>query len=591
MGSLDEICTQYYGSQLLDAVEFMHSRGVIHRDLKPENVLLDDKMRIKVTDFGTAKLLAHEVDQNGKKLISFPRDYRASSFVGTAEYVSPELLVEKAQGKGCDIWAFGCILYQLIAGRPPFKASNEYQTFQKIVKLQYSFPPGFPLSVRDLVKHILVLDPNQRYSISRIKAHPFFEGVNWSRNAIWKQKHPRILPYRPSSRSTSNPISKIASGFPRHQEQPAYASSSSNLIRTNPPAPVNPRSASTSNLITTDAPGPSSSAPIPGNSTTTSSHHGSSTGPSNGRTSTSAAAAALAKPPSSISPYYTPTQQQQQIPAPRPIQSQIREQQAYTASRQQPPQPRAVQTRPKINSNTQQSLPSPSSTQSKSPKIGHPNDTNSNFNGGFGDNSVKPMELPPPSSIDADYAGLLQGSNERILRFGHVSMITSNGGNSVDHEKEPSRISKLFSNRKKKRMLMVTTNGRMIVIGSNDNKVRVELPIANSQVVVKELPFNKKTNTGAFSVDTRNKVYTFEDPNGSSNWISAIDKAKEYVANSESVAASKSYNAAAAAALAAANATFVPNRQVTSSSRRSTDLDGASRGNNTQMAQNTRIAR
>ncbi|EXX77803.1 Pkh1p [Rhizophagus irregularis DAOM 197198w] len=113
----------------------MHSQGVIHRDLKPENILLDEKMHVKVTDFGTAKIL--EQNAEGEE------DDRANSFVGTAEYVSPELLKEKAACKSSDFWALGCIIYQLIAGRPPFKGANEYRTFQKIVNLEYSFPDGF----------------------------------------------------------------------------------------------------------------------------------------------------------------------------------------------------------------------------------------------------------------------------------------------------------------------------------------------------------------------------------------------------------------------------------------------------------------
>ena len=59
-------------------------------------------------------------------------DVRAKSFVGTAEYVSPELLENKYCGKPGDVWAFGCIIYQMIAGKPPFKATNEYLTFQKL---------------------------------------------------------------------------------------------------------------------------------------------------------------------------------------------------------------------------------------------------------------------------------------------------------------------------------------------------------------------------------------------------------------------------------------------------------------------------
>jgi len=84
-GSLDLESARYYAAQLIDALEFMHERGVIHRDLKPENILLDDEMRIKITDFGSAKLLDRDggsPDESGKK----------RSFVGSADFVSPEVL-------------------------------------------------------------------------------------------------------------------------------------------------------------------------------------------------------------------------------------------------------------------------------------------------------------------------------------------------------------------------------------------------------------------------------------------------------------------------------------------------------------------
>lgn len=201
IGSFDEECTRFYGAQILDAIEHMHDRGVIHRDLKPENVLLDDQMHIKITDFGTAKLLpdprkpvepgqSYDVANGGGELT------RARSFVGTAEYVSPELLTDKNACKASDLWAFGCIIYQLLTGRPPFKAGNEYLTFQKIVALEYEFPPGFPPAARDLVERLLVLDPQRRLSIEHIKNHEFFDGMPWGRQ-LWRMKAPRLKPYIP----------------------------------------------------------------------------------------------------------------------------------------------------------------------------------------------------------------------------------------------------------------------------------------------------------------------------------------------------------------------------------------------------------
>lgn len=196
-GSLNEETTRYYGAQILDAIKYMHDNGVVHRDLKPENILLDDRKRVQITDFGTAKLL--EKNDAGR----YPSDTKAKSFVGTAEYVSPELLNEKAIGKPCDIWAFGCILYQMIAGKPPFKATNEYLTFQKIVKLQFAFTAGFPMSCRDLIKKILVLNPKDRYTIKEIQQHHFFQSIDFNNQeeSIWLPDPPEAGPYKVSAKS------------------------------------------------------------------------------------------------------------------------------------------------------------------------------------------------------------------------------------------------------------------------------------------------------------------------------------------------------------------------------------------------------
>ncbi|PWY99127.1 Pkinase-domain-containing protein [Testicularia cyperi] len=202
LGSFDRRCATFYAAQLADAIDAMHRAGVVHRDIKPENILLDSQFRIKVTDFGSAKI-AHApnaadeprpaaTQAGARGDIAAPSSGRAASFVGTAEYVSPELLVERAQpaGKPADWWAFGCVLFQMLAGRPPFKGVNEYQTLQKVKHRDFYFPEGFPSDAQNLVDRLLVLEPSERLTATEIKAHPFFDSIDFSQ--LWHMDVPKM---------------------------------------------------------------------------------------------------------------------------------------------------------------------------------------------------------------------------------------------------------------------------------------------------------------------------------------------------------------------------------------------------------------
>lgn len=137
---------------------------------------------IKLADFGTAlRGLSPEALKN--------------VFVGTAEYVSPEVLNEDfAISKSCDLWALGCIIYQMLTGRSPFRADTEYLVFQAINNfLDGTAPLAYPSSInpnaRNLIEALLRKDPSTRlgagesgsgHSYDDLRAHPFFHGISWA---------------------------------------------------------------------------------------------------------------------------------------------------------------------------------------------------------------------------------------------------------------------------------------------------------------------------------------------------------------------------------------------------------------------------
>lgn len=163
---------------------------VCNRDLKPENILLDERLHIQVTDFGSAWIKDDPYrNENLDQKLNYRN--RKNSFVGTAQYVSPEMLTNKEITYMCDIWAFGVIIYQMITGTTPFSGSNDYFIFQKIHQLEYSFPEYFPSTAKEMVEAMLKHDPEARLGAQddveggagyvSLRGHAFFESLlnNW----------------------------------------------------------------------------------------------------------------------------------------------------------------------------------------------------------------------------------------------------------------------------------------------------------------------------------------------------------------------------------------------------------------------------
>uniref|UniRef100_A0AC34QBT9 3-phosphoinositide-dependent protein kinase 1 n=1 Tax=Panagrolaimus sp. JU765 TaxID=591449 RepID=A0AC34QBT9_9BILA len=206
LGKFDEKMTLFYITEICEALFFIHRCRIVHRDLKPENILLGADWHIIISDFGSAKLVG---DKEQEQLESEEAaNLRAQgqtrgSFVGTAQYVSPEVLQTQLAGYEADFWAVGAILYQMLTGLVPFRANNEYHIMRRVMNLQYEFPEGLPEDAKDLVGKFLVLEPEKRYgSISMggpdtIKSHPYFKTVDWS--AVTSQTPPNFTHLLPKN--------------------------------------------------------------------------------------------------------------------------------------------------------------------------------------------------------------------------------------------------------------------------------------------------------------------------------------------------------------------------------------------------------
>lgn len=120
------------------------------------------------------------------ELMAEPTNARSMSFVGTHEYLAPEIIKGEGHGSAVDWWTFGIFLYELLFGKTPFKGSGNRATLFNVVGQPLRFPetPVVSFSAKDLIRGLLVKEPQQRLAYKRgateIKQHPFFEGVNWA---------------------------------------------------------------------------------------------------------------------------------------------------------------------------------------------------------------------------------------------------------------------------------------------------------------------------------------------------------------------------------------------------------------------------
>ncbi|EOY11973.1 PREDICTED: serine/threonine-protein kinase D6PK [Theobroma cacao] len=245
-----EQAVKFYVAEVLLALEYLHMLGIVYRDLKPENVLVREDGHIMLSDFDLSLRCAvsptlvksstleseplrrntvycvqpaciepsciqpscvapttcfsprffsskSKKDRKPKnemgnqvsplpELIAEPTNARSMSFVGTHEYLAPEIIKGEGHGSAVDWWTFGIFLYELLYGKTPFKGSGNRATLFNVVGQPLRFPesPVVSFSARDLIRGLLVKEPQHRLAYKRgateIKQHLFFEGVNWA---------------------------------------------------------------------------------------------------------------------------------------------------------------------------------------------------------------------------------------------------------------------------------------------------------------------------------------------------------------------------------------------------------------------------
>ena len=151
-----------YFQQLINALFYLHSQNIAHRDIKIDNILLDHNKNLKLIDFG----LSTKYQEN--KLLDQP--------CGTIVYSAPEVLEGKLyHGMLADIWSSGIVLYGMLCGYLPFSEENDSINKKNIIEGKYDIPDNISPSAKNLLKHILDINPVTRYTLKEIKDHPWFK--------------------------------------------------------------------------------------------------------------------------------------------------------------------------------------------------------------------------------------------------------------------------------------------------------------------------------------------------------------------------------------------------------------------------------
>ncbi|KAK7293196.1 hypothetical protein RJT34_16059 [Clitoria ternatea] len=228
---------RFYAVELVLALEYLHNFGVVYRDLKPENIMIQETGHIMLVDFDLSKKLnsksgntsscnsspssdsGSEKHQRKRRVSRFncychsgiplydlenqldtnltrrSQSYsveKSNSFVGTEDYVAPEVISGEGHNFGVDWWSLGVVLYEMLYGTTPFKGANRKETFHQILLEEPNLTGEMTPLLRDLIRKLLDKDPDQRIQVEGIKGHDFLKGVKW--DTVLEISRPPYIP-------------------------------------------------------------------------------------------------------------------------------------------------------------------------------------------------------------------------------------------------------------------------------------------------------------------------------------------------------------------------------------------------------------